>query len=380
MTQMVMCLTGDEIKTPYVFRKSRTAIYSLEEALYYTYTNWQYTDYTSDTFLNWVDETLKLKDIANKLKKIQKETDYTSRLLKFLTIIPFFDPITLSTLKSSVEIWSENSRKIIFKEQGDTLLDTQPQDAIVHYKNAVKEEEDAEIYNNMGIAYANDFNYTKAISSFEKAIKLEPENTLISLNLAYVLIENKNIASATHILEKVIKKGENSYVHFLYSKVYEAQKDIQNAIDSLKKAIELKPKRKYFYGLSKLYSKSRRFTDAIDILERIENRDSDFYIALADAFASVSDFPKAITTLDEAIKLGKNDGNTLATLANYHRQNYNLDKALAIVEKALSIENNNEMAKLEEAKIKKAQGKLRDYQKIMDNILTRAKQDWRDNN
>lgn len=377
MTQMVMALTGENSHTPYVFNRCGTAVYSLEEALYYTYTHFKYTDFTSERFINWVELVLKLPEQASTLKEIRTQPSFSQRLMSFLTLIPFFDPLHLASLKATADLWETENNKHILKEQGDEILDKAPTQAIKYYQDALENEDSADLYNNLGIAYANQFRYDESYEAFCKAIDLEPHNLDITLNLAYVMVETKRIHEALPILERVQKTKENSYAHFLYSKIYEKQKKIPEAIASMQSAISVSPRRKYFYELSNLYSLSRRYTDAIDILHQISDRDARFYKSLAHAYAMATDYPRAIVSLDKSIALGNDDADTLATLANYHRHNYNLDKALSIVEKAKDVAGNANLVKLEEAKIKKAQGKLRDYQKIMDNILIQAKQDYR---
>lgn len=375
MTNLVLCLTED-VEKPYVFSKTSVAVYSLEEALFYIYVNWQYTDFTTDKFIHWVEQTLQLETISKKLKKIRANTNFTERLLDFLSITPFFDALHLSTLKATVEMWVSENQYVLLKEQADASLRDYPNESIDIYQKSLENQADATLYNNMGIAYANQFKYAQAVTAFEQAHQLEPHNIDILLNMAYVLIEYGDIPRAEALITSLDNHQNNSYANFLYSKIYALAKNLPLAISSLEKALAIRPRRKYYYELSKMYSEARRYTDALDILKKIEDRDANFYFYLANAYAMSGDFPKAISTLEKSIHMGRNDSRTLATLSNYHRQNYDFDKAIQTNEQALLMPDNH-LAQLEDAKIKKSQGKLRDYQKIMDQILVKAKQDYR---
>ncbi len=143
-------------------------------------------------------------------------------------------------------------------------------------------------------------------------------------------------------------------------------------------AAEAEYKPEYYYSLSKAYVKLRKYKEALDVLENIKEKDADFYINQANIHAVFTDYGAAVKSLEKAIVFGNKDNcEHWVLLAKYHRHNYELTKASGAITKALNLDKNNKRALLEHAKIKKAQGKTRDYQLVLGDILSAFKKDYR---
>jgi tetratricopeptide (TPR) repeat protein len=382
MASIVVCLTQHEITTPYIFKKTGVKVYSLEEALYYTYKNWQQQDFVSPAFTRWVEGILRLPDITKKLKEAIALENYSERLFAFLSITPYLDPIALATVRTEVELWQKDNISNHIKEEGDMHINESPELAIELYKKALDKGDNALAYNNLAISYMNMNMHTEALETFGKAYKADKENIDIMLNYSIALIDVGNIIKATTYIEKAEKLNkDNSYVHFLYGKLHYANKNANKSIESLKKAIKLEKqlgiKADYHYALARAFIVTRRYNEAIETIEQIAQKDETYYLKLSETYALSEDYPRAIREMLKVFELGAENVNTLTTLASYHRLNYDLTAAKATIEKALHLEKNNQLAIMEDAKIKKANGKLRDYQKIMENILTEAKENYR---
>ena len=383
MASIIMCLTQQEVKKPYTFKKTGVNVYSLEEALYYTYTNWQQNDFVSPAFERWVEGVLRLPDIATKIKEAVSLEDYSQRLFAFLSVTPYIDPTKIDKMKPSVQEWEQNNTGAHLKEEGDMHLNDSPALATELYKKALAKEEDPQTYNNLAISYMYTNMYDKALEAFYKAYNLDKDNLDILFNYSLSLVETGDADLAFKYIRKAksINK-ENSYVYFLYGKAYYKTRNINKAIENYEKAIGMEDsiaeKSEYSYALAKAYMTARRYSEAKETIEQIKEKDYTYYTSLAEISERSEDYPGAIKAMQKVLELGYKNPNTLAKLASYHRQNYDLDSAKSAIDTALHLNASNKLAILEDAKIKKAAGKLRDYQKTMERILTEAKDNYRE--
>ncbi|MCL1996660.1 MAG: hypothetical protein FWG63_10685 [Defluviitaleaceae bacterium] len=376
MASILLSLNQTPISTPYTFAKSHTKIYSLEEALFYTYANWQERDFTTPAFIAWVDTILGLSDISSKLQELNKVDSYTQKLMTFLSITPYFDSQKLAAIKAEVESWEEKSSVVLLKEEADTQVLVAPKKATELYSRAVAQGGDAATYNNMAISYMNRNMYKEAAQAFGNAYSLDKNNLDIILNYSLALIEMGEIEQAFRYIRRAESFGESAYVYFLYAKICHANKNIKQAVEYLNQALDMEKNCEYYYYLAKVYALDNRHADALETINKVQGKDQKYYIKLAELFALGEDYPKAIQAMEDAHRNGTKTAATLATLASYQRQNNDLTVAQTTIEEALKLEQ-NKFAMLEDAKIKKSQGKLRDYQKIMENILREAKENYR---
>ena len=75
-------------------------------------------------------------------------------------------------------------------------------------------------YNNLGIAYKNQGNLTKAIQSYEKAIELEPDDAVAYMNLG-VAYHNSNFDKALIYYKKAARLGLKGIQDWLKENGYE---------------------------------------------------------------------------------------------------------------------------------------------------------------
>lgn len=377
MTQIILAVNQEEIKEPYVFSDG-TKVYSLEEAMYYTYKNWKEIDFFTEKFALWVEHVLKQEKILEKLKEIQNMKDYGEKIQSFLTIIPYFDPLKLAAKVSEIDMWAKENEFNINKKTADTIVFSKPKKANEIYEKLLENKPAAEILNNLAVSYMEQSMYEEAEETFEKACAADPNNQEIILNYVKALLNTDNTPKAFRYLSKGESLGINSEIYYLYGLLALKTKNSTQAIDYFKKALELNQKDEYYFQLGKAYSAKRKYNDALEAIAQA-GKTKEYFLNLSEVLALSKDFPKAIQVLESALEAGFVDTDILTYLASCHRQNYDLDKAVICVNKALELEPGNKPALLEDAKIKKSQGKLRDYQKIMDNILTEAKESYRAN-
>ena len=371
--ELLMCISQEEITKPYKF-KVGIDIFSFEEALYYIYHNWKetYDDFTSDDFLEWVTTTLGQAKLSSEIKELENIDNLGDRIVKFLSITDYFDSAQLLKLRSEVSLWEKQSEWEKLKSTGDRLMQQKKPDlAYSHYEKALAYEKNAILYNNIGMAFMEMEMYGKAVANLKRAHDMDKDNTQIIINLAEAYIYREDFEQAFKFLKKAEEDNENSDVYYLYARLCIENNNLTNAIDYLNKAISLKQENSYLYKLSEIYVRMRKYQDAIKTLSMITNRDSEFYIKKASAYGLYGDYSASIKCMKEALTFseGKKNSDVWLNLAKYHRLNYENENAERAINESLKLNPKNEVAKLEQAKIKKSQGNIKEYQKSLNSIL-----------
>lgn len=65
----------------------------------------------------------------------------------------------------------------------------------------------ADIYNNMGVIYAKEEKYDKALDFFSKAAEKRPESLAAMRNLAIAFLYNKQYSASRHMWNKILEKS-----------------------------------------------------------------------------------------------------------------------------------------------------------------------------
>ena len=366
---------------PYIFNQTTQKVYSIEEAQYYVYHNWRLVsdDFLSDGFVSWV-AGLGLSFFSSKIKDISRQPSFSMRILGFLGLTEFFDDDDLTSLKARLEKWEERQDYEKLKERADYfVLRNEPAKAIPLYKHAIALEESAGLLNNLGVALMQTQDFDEAVICFRRAVYLAPSNSDVLFGLIESLIRNSNAAEAKEELDK-IKNRHSSELSYLHGLLAWNEKRHLDSISLLKEACRLNPDSNFFvYEVASKLAVMRQFESAIKFLEFSKIKDSSFYITQADIFKTAKDFPNAIKSVKNAIQLYNGKSAILYTkLASFYRQDYNLQQAEDSVLIALEVDPDNDLAKLELARIKKAQGRIRDYQAGLNDVLGGFKKRYRE--
>ncbi len=174
--------------------------------------------------------------------------------------------------------------------------------------------------NALGYQKSGDFNVVlknnkKAISEYEKAIKVSGRMLPALASIIKVNLSEKNYAAAIKRLEKILaKKPDNPIIIQLLGEVYFAKKDYSKAITYINKAIDLNPK----WSLA--------------------------YTSLANVYLAKKDIDSAITTYNTALKALGDDLGIYARLAQIYERTRKFDKAVEFYEKILQIKPNDALA------------------------------------
>jgi len=379
--EILYCISQSEIKTPYTFHLTNIKVYSFEEALYHSYNYWieSFEDFISDEFIEWVRDVLGEKYLASKISNLKTIESSSDRLLAFLSLTDYYDRAQLAALRVELKEWEHRLEWERLKDMGDYLFKKgDAEKAFIYYKKALSYGDNIKVLNNAGICLMHTQNFAEAAAFLKRAYEIDKENFSVLINYAESLILSGNFEKAFVYLNKAGRISDNSIVNFLYGRLCFESNNPSEAINYYKMAAEAEYKPEYYYSLSKAYVKLRKYKEALDVLENIKEKDADFYINQANIHAVFTDYGAAVKSLEKAIVFGNKDNCELwVLLAKYHRHNYELTKASGAITKALNLDKNNKRALLEHAKIKKAQGKTRDYQLVLGDILSAFKKDYR---
>ena len=383
-----LCVAQQKNTIPYVFGQTGQRVFSIEEAQYYVFHNWRLVadDFLCDGFVAWL-AGIGLSFFSSKIKGITRQPSFSLRILEFLGLTDFFEDDELSVLKSQLDKWEARQDYEKLKERADYFtLRGEPIKAIPLYRQAIALEESESLLNNLGVALMQMQNHNEAAITFYRARSFSPTSFDVQVGLIESLIRSGSTNEARIELESLIKAKSNSEsvadIAYLRGLLAWNEKRHLDCLSLLKKACELKPESSFFVSeVANKLTAMRQFESAINFLESSPIKDSHFYETQASIFKAAKDFPSAIKAIRKAIELFEGKSAVLHTkLAGFYRQDYNLSQAEKSVLLALEADPENELAKLELARIKKAQGRIRDYQAGLNDVLGGFKKRYRENN
>jgi cytochrome c-type biogenesis protein CcmH/NrfG len=110
------------------------------------------------------------------------------------------------------------------------------------------------------------------------------------------------------------------------------------------------------------------------VFDKITEKDALFLRKQSEIYELCDNVPAAIKNLERALLTEKSDINMWIKMAELFRKNYNLPRASIAVTNALALDGGNLNALLECARLRKAQGKLKEYRTILDQLLNELKE------
>ncbi|MDL2248141.1 hypothetical protein LJB89_00390 [Tyzzerella sp. OttesenSCG-928-J15] len=382
MSRIMLCINQNDIETPYKFSMTGIEVYSFEEALYHTYNYWKESleDYLSNEFVDWVKNTLDQKYLATRITELRSISSQSERLIKFLSLNEYYDGAALAAIKAEINVWEQQLEWERLKDMGDIFMNKgEPQKAHHYYKKALASGENIKLLNNMGVCLMEMELFDEAAGYLEKAYKLDKDNFNVLINYIESLIYKSDFEAAFKYLRKAERGGEKAVVSYLYGRLCQKSNNLNEALKHYEKAASLEYDPFYYYMLAECYVKLRKYNKALETLEFIKEKDRDFYIFQAEIYAAFEDYSAAVKCMEKAVVFGdRKSPNLWAILAKYHRLNYNMERAERAALTALNMDKDNRLARLEMARIKKSQGKTRDYQKSLNTVLESFKKEYRD--
>ncbi|MCL2217468.1 MAG: tetratricopeptide repeat protein [Defluviitaleaceae bacterium] len=371
---------------PFAFKATGIRVYSFEEVLYHVYHYWRESveELLSDRMIAWVLE-LGHSYLAARMKELARKEPFTQRVLDFLRLTEYFSKDELTALQASLEAWEMRREWEKLRERGDYFVNRgEPGKAISLYKRALQYEENATLLNNLSVAYMQTGAPKDALSCLIKALRLSPRNFKILLHCIEAAILSGSFDDAVRLLKKAHNSNpSHADISFLTGLMFWEKKDYSAALEYFGKAIEADPGLPYYtYKIVDVHLAMRQYEKALNALESLTNRDVSYYTKASEIYAASGDIPGAIKSMRKAIDASRDktpDAVLYAKLAGYYRQDYDPRRAEENIQKALSIDPEHDMVRLENARIKKGLGRTREYQSVLTDVLKSFKERYRAN-
>jgi len=381
-----LCISQEISNSSFLFKSTGIRVYSIEEALFHAYHYWRESidEVLSDKLTIWV-ASLGSSQITTKMKAITTVTPASKRLLAFLNIAEYFGESELANLKTDLERWEHRVEWEKLKDRADNLVSRgEPARAISLYRRALAYEEQPALLNNMAIANMQLSNHKEAAQLLAQAHAVLQEDTVpdeetrisLALNYAEALVLSGEYEDAKKILETVtVKIAETHYIQGLMA--YQ-QSNYPLAITHFQNAATQNPGNiQYTYKLAETYQQMHQFDKALAILE--QSPGAPHHIKIAEIYASYghSHMPEAIRHIRQSISQGGHSDTALWTkLAEYYRKDYDCERANEAIANALP--SKNAATLLENARIKKGLGRMREYRAGLSDALKALKKRYRE--
>jgi tetratricopeptide (TPR) repeat protein len=381
----LLCISQEENTAP--FPLGGVKIYALEEALFHTFHHWKEAaeEFCGAGFIEWVDETLHLPSCAAKIREIAGLSSFQEKLLAFCRLLPYFEEKDLLKLKAEATAWEKRLEWEKWKEQGDFFLrQGYPEKSLVFYRKAIEKEPRADLFNNMAVALTQLRRYPEAVERFRQALDLRPDHPRLLMNYAEAAIFAKDLEAAKQTLETLAQFHSHRFypdaaeMNRLYGELSWASHQFTAAEGYFKKALELKPDPDCFYRLSDLYTALKRFDSALDVIRHVHPKDPAYWLKRAEIMAASGQPREAVAAIESALISYPHEIKLWIRLAEYCRLNHDLTRAAPAALQALSIDPANPAARFENARVKKALGKTREYQAELRQLLASLKDAYRE--
>ncbi|MCL1997639.1 MAG: tetratricopeptide repeat protein [Turicibacter sp.] len=383
---LLLSLTQQEVSHPYRFSGTGIQVYSFEEVLYHVYHYWKQSvdDVTEPSLVAWVTDTLGLTRIATKMNEVAHIEQFSERMLAFLEIAPYFSTMELAALKPDLIKWERRLEWETYKERADDLVARgEPAKSIALYRRALRHNENVRLLNNISVAYMQSENYAEAVNALGRALEINDEEQLaykLTLNYCEALILAGLLERADGVLSQLeATAGEAADLLYMRGELAIRQDERRAAISFFERAIELADENNehYIFSLADIYARNRQFERALELLAQKGSGSVAHLVKVAELHSLAANVPAAIRTMEEAIEQKPREVELWIKLARYHRMNYNLEQAESAIARALELDNANDRAKLEQARVQKGLGRIRAYQGLLRGVLAGVKGRYR---
>jgi tetratricopeptide (TPR) repeat protein len=234
--------------------------------------------------------------------------------------------------------WPYNNRGIIYVDQGDYAR------AITDYDRAIKVDPDyAKAYNNRGNAYRHQHAPARAIEDYNRSLELNnPEPALVHFNrgLAYADLGEYEQAIANYTRAIELNNPDPALVYTNRGIAYRNLGEYGHAIADYDRAIALNPEYAFVYynrGIAyRNLGESRHAIADYDRAIELGLEDARAYTNRGNTYQDLNEYESAIADYDRAIELNndilayKNRGNAYFALGEYERAMEDYDRAIVL--------------------------------------------------
>jgi len=376
------CASQAENTVPYAFKTTGVRVYSFEEVMYHVYHHWRESadEFLSEGLIAWV-AGLGHSYFASRMKEIRRKENFSEKILDFLRLVSYFDAQDLTQLRETLEKWELRREWEKLKERADFFAEKMEcEKAIPLYRRALEFDENVAVLNNLAVQHMQLGAYAEGLSCLTRALALdnksEPKNFQVLLHYIEAAILAGEFEKAAKAITKAVAiDPSHADLAFLLGLMSYEKKDFSAASAYFEQAHEAdKTVVYYLEKAADVHLQMRGFEQALKTLQKITTRDSAYYAKEAEIYAAWGDLPKAIKSMTLALR---GEPALYAKLAAYHRQDYDPERADAVIKRAIALSPENNAVRLENARIKKGLGRHREYQSAVNEILASFKEEYR---
>lgn len=167
-------------------------------------------------------------------------------------------------------------------------------------------QDNAELYNNIALCYANLGDYEKAEKNYLRAQELNPRLPQVYINLADIYYRQKNMADGIGLMNTgICEIPDNMVLRHYLARFYMEDARLDLAIDELEAILEVQPDNyDVYYDLGKVHFELGNYACAIENFENVLEYKSEnpwIYYYLGEAYEANDEVDKAISNFLKAI-------------------------------------------------------------------------------
>ncbi|NJN72016.1 MAG: FkbM family methyltransferase [Limnothrix sp. RL_2_0] len=205
---------------------------------------------------------------------------------------------------------------------------------------------DESYYFNLGQEFQEKGDIDTAIAAYEKALKIDSQNTEILNTLGNLYQECEQIELAVERFKKAVEIApKEAGLQFNLGNALLAQKAYQEAEIAYCKAIKIDPKDTgIINNLGHVLHKQKKYDEALSTFQLIIDLrpdESDAYNHIGNIYQDLKDYPQAIKYFQQALEYKENDSGYLYNLGNAYQLNKEHKKAAITYQQVLEIDPNH---------------------------------------
>ena len=166
--------------------------------------------------------------------------------------------------------------------------------------------ENAELYNNIALCYANLGEYDKAEKNYLRAQELNPKLAQVYINLADIYYRQKNMADGIGLMTTgICEIPDNMVLRHYLARFYMEDAKLDLAIDELETILGVQPDNyDVYYDLAKVHFELGNYACAIENFENVLEYKSEnplIYYYLGEAYEANDEIDKALSNFLKTI-------------------------------------------------------------------------------
>ena len=255
MSGLILCRTK-EAKNPYYISNLDLHIYSLEELCYYIYNNIYLIgiDLVNVKLIEFIREDVEETTLADRLQfLLDRKAGLGEMVLTILKYVDYYTPAEIEKIRGILETLNTQNVYERLKARADSFMKNECfYSAIRNYSNIIDGPRDntlpglfyANVWHNMGVAFARLFLFEQAGKCFDTAYQLSQYEDSAKCSAAAAMLARNCENGGSYDVEFLDKQSEEEYVlcrevetlmdNAVYSEAYQKLTTTQKQLDQWK--------------------------------------------------------------------------------------------------------------------------------------------------